>query len=256
MASSRTSSGAIRNIKIVGTVDEANATALRLRKDQRFTDTNIREVTNKSAFNLTVKCRNDEDALKLETNLKENYGTNIEITKPSEYNPMLKITNMLTDITDVDEIEAQIRMANYWATEAVFRVTQTYIVTASTGAYTNAIIECDLPTQKLFLDKKRIVFGLSSCRTYEHVNLISCRNCQRYAHFERNCTHPTRCKKCGENHRYADCDAAENVVKCANCATENKNGTKHNTRHRSSDEKCPMRKERIATLKALHLAKN
>lgn len=256
MASSRTSSGAIRNIRIVGNVDEASATSLRLRKDQRFTDANIRQVSNKSTFNLTVKCRNDEDAEKLEKSLQENYGPSLEITRPTEYTPMLKITNLITDLTDTKLIEEQIRTANFWAAEANFGVSQSYVVHATTGTYTNAIVQCDLATQKLFLERKRIVFGLSSCRVHEHVNLISCRNCQRYAHFERNCSYPTRCKKCGENHKYEDCDSAENIIKCANCTTANRNGSTFNTRHRSSDERCPVRKERIEALKGLHLSKN
>lgn len=58
----------------MGEPDEAAATAIALRKDQQFASANIREVTQKGSYNLTVKCRTDEDAKKIEEELCKKYA--------------------------------------------------------------------------------------------------------------------------------------------------------------------------------------
>lgn len=63
------------------------------------------------------------------------------------------------------------------------------------------ILETDIQTQKLFVDKGKIVFGLSSCHVYEYNNLISCKHCQRLGHFARNCTFEKVCRRCGESQK-------------------------------------------------------
>lgn len=87
---------------------------------------------------------------------------------------MIKITNIIDDIEDAATIENVIRKSNYWATELNFSVTDYYyVVAAANGSYTNAILETNIVAQKTFIEQGKVVYGLSSCRSHEHNNLIS-----------------------------------------------------------------------------------
>lgn len=124
LAASTIPIGAILNIRILGEDDDtANATAMRIKKDKRFVNSGIREITQKSRFNLTIKCKNEDDAATIRRELNTTYGNLIEIANPKETKPMIKITNIIDDIEDAATIESTIRRSNYWATELNFAVT-------------------------------------------------------------------------------------------------------------------------------------
>lgn len=200
--------------------------------------------------------KNEDDARKIHEELVKTYGNSIEIGAPRETLPMIKITNIMDDIVDKTEVEGILRNSNYWATDVVFKVSDHYDVTAANGKYTNIVLETDMIAQKTFLERGKIVYGLASCKVNEHTNLISCKSCQRLGHFARNCTFEMVCRRCGDSHKIEDCIVPERNAKCANCARANKNGRSFNVKHRTTDERCGVRKERIEALKALHLRKN
>lgn len=54
---------------------------------------------------------------------------------------------------------------------------------------------------------------------YKPKNKITqCYNCQQYGHGSRNCTLPSKCLKCGLDHRSRDCTkSTDTPPKCANC---------------------------------------
>lgn len=196
----------------------------------------VKDVSQKGRHNITLRCSDSNEADKLEKLLIERYNNEIEIKKPEDQLPMLKITNVLTDIRDTLELETQIREQT------------------ATGTYTNLVVVSNIATQKMFIDRRKIILGLNSCPVHEYVNLIMCKNCCRYGHFARNCTFSTNCKKCAGNHQYEKCEEkTSNYQRCINCITNNKNGSKYNVRHRASDNKCPSRQMRIDALKGIHL---
>lgn len=170
------------------------------------------------------------------------YGSQIEIGPPKETRPMIKITSITDEITSAEEVEDIIRKSNFWAAELDFVVTDYYEVPAANGTYSNLILETDILAQKTFMERGKIVYGLTSCRAYEHTNIISCKHCQRMGHFARNCTFEMVCRRCGDSHRFEDCIVQERNAKCANCMRANRNGKNYNIKHRTTDERCNVRK--------------
>lgn len=138
----------------MGEQDEAAATAIALRKEQQFAASNIREITQKGSFNITVKCRTDDDAIIMENELVKKYANKILITPPKEYPPMVKVTNLI--------IEETIKKGNFWASELKFKIFDIYNVQTRAGEYSNVVISCDIATQKTFLDKQKLIYGFAS----------------------------------------------------------------------------------------------
>lgn len=256
LSASKFPTNTIRNVRIMGDDGEANDTATKLKKDSSFTQSNIREIIYKSPYNITIKCKSEDDAEKLEAALALKYGQSIMISVPREFVPEIKITNVISDIAEHNDLEDAIRKQNYWAEELNFKITDTYTVPAQYGPYRNLIIQTNLIDQKKFLERKKVVLGLSSCRIHEHANIISCQKCQRYGHFKRNCSYQIICRRCGEDHELKDCTVPERNAKCANCVRANKNGGNFSTKHRTTDERCGVRKQRIDALKHVFLTKN
>lgn len=151
VAASKIPISAIRNIRIMGEYKAASATALRLKNDKRFIDCGIREISQKSRFNFTLKCKTEADALKIHNELAKTYGDALEIKPPRESMPMIKITNIAEEIEDPEECERTIRMSNFWATDLAFRITDHYAISTAAGKYTNVILETDIYAQKIFL---------------------------------------------------------------------------------------------------------
>lgn len=131
----------IRNIRILGEYEEASVTALRMKQDKRFMESGIREITQKSRFNFTLKCKSEEEAKNIHDEFVKTYGNGIEIGAPRETLPMIKITNIVDEIVDVKAVEETIRNSNYWATDLEFRVSDHYIVNAFNGKYSNVLLE-------------------------------------------------------------------------------------------------------------------
>lgn len=165
------------------------------------------------------------------------------VSKIAEHINQLKITRLLTDLTDPNEILAQLMDQNIWLRNLSIQIDRIYTIKTPKIEYTNAIINCDIDTHRQILERGRLLFGLSECRIYEQVNILQCLKCQRFGHFARECTFAASCKICAQDHETKNCTAEQSKYTCHNCVLENKrNGTKLNTRHTSSDDRCPMRK--------------
>lgn len=118
----------------------------------------------------------------------------------------------------------------------------------------NIIISCDLLVQEIFLKKGSCIFGLNQCKIFEYVDVLRCNKCQRFGHFVRDCTFGEICRSCHQNHPTNTCEL-ESINKCSNCIAENKKGASYNSKHRTSDEKCPLRIERINALKQFYTSR-
>lgn len=86
-------------------------------------------------------------------------------------------------------------------------------------------MQSDLDTHEIILSKKSLLIGITDCKTYEMINMVQCVKCVQYGHFATECN------------------------LCANCVEANKTGRTLNTRHRPTDGRCVIRRERIDGIK-------
>lgn len=257
LAKSITPPEAIRNITIVGTETECDKVAALLRKDNLVANLGVTSIKNKGQYNFTVKCVTPADALKVEDELKKKYRESIEIKPVVASKPQIKITRIYINNLTNEELILQLREQNHWLAKAVFNIDRRYEVTTVKGTHINIIVNTDLISQRLFLDRGVVIINFNESRVYEYVNVLQCNRCLRYGHYARECNLLPRCKKCTDQHETQDCKATEDIIKCVNCLTSNKNkGTTHNVRHRSTEERCPLRIERIEALKRVFQSKN
>lgn len=75
----------------------------------------------------------------------------------------------------------------------------------------------------------------------------------KFGHFAREYTQQPNCRKCGQPHESISCT---DYLTCVNCIISNENGTNYNTRHRATDDRCPVKQERLTPLKQLAMSKN
>lgn len=166
------------------------------------------------------------------------------------------MTRLLTDERHEDLILQQIKEQNYWLQNSNITVDRLYEVQTPKVTYKNIVVNCDLTAHKLIMDRGRIIFGFTECKCYEYINVLQCAKCQRYGHFARECVFAASCKFCATNHETKDCTSTTRSYTCHNCLLANKQGSKFNTRHVSTDDRCPMRLVRIDALKLILLSKN
>lgn len=192
-------------MRILGDEDAADAVAILLKKDRAIKDIGVSSISQKGRHNLSL-FKTQKDAETLENLLNTRYKEQLEIKQPLPTLPMLKVTNIQTDITDKAEFANAIKEQNSWAAKLKFEVTDTYTVETPRGTYTSIVITTDLASQKAFLQKAKVLIGLNSSRVHEYVNIIQCKICCKFGHFHYNCLNPPRCRKCGELHLFDDCD--------------------------------------------------
>lgn len=136
------------------------------------------------------------------------------------------------------------------------KIESRYKVKTKEGEHDNIILSSDLGTHHQLLRHGAIIFGFSSCKIFEYVNIIQCFRCMRFGHFARDSKHAPRCQLCTQNHEKKECTQEFIISKCVNCAQANRrNGTIYSTRHRSTDERCPVRVQRINGLKTYLISK-
>lgn len=137
---------------------------------------------------------------------------------------------------------------NDWLRHTTLTYVEHFDVPFKNGQYTNIIVSCDLQTLRRVLQKGSVLCGLEMKKVHEHIEILQCFGCQRYGHVAASCKAQPCCKFCGLDHLSRLCGESE-TFKCANCTRENKKGAKLNAGHKATDERCPMRAERISGLK-------
>lgn len=81
----------IRNIRINAEGDELNKLNTNLLNDYACQDVGIKTTNCKSKDFITIKCKTEEDAKKLEDTLKNKYGPALDINKVKDTDPQFKI---------------------------------------------------------------------------------------------------------------------------------------------------------------------
>lgn len=240
---------------IISTPEEDQRVATLIRNDELFAEFEIKSIKQHGALSFTVTTSTELAATQLEARLLAKYQDRIEVLKVESTRPMVKITRLENTQKSTREIHAQILVQNKWLENVDFEIERSYPVNAHPIAYLNLIVATDLRGQKMMLTHGFILYGGKECKIYEYVNVLQCVKCQRFGHYGRDCTYPAACKLCAAGHETKDCDASDNISRCSNCIIANRNGAKHNIRHRATDERCAARLERIDALKA-YFAKN
>lgn len=247
---------AIRNIKInVEEPERINQVNDRLNK-LNIKGIQIKSIARKSKDFLTVKCVNAADAVIMEDSLAAAFGDDLLVSSVKSSVPRVKIVDIgLEGSIDNDYLVSILKSQNHWLRNMNFELAEIFKVPGSKREYVNVILQCDIVALKAFLERGSVIVGFAEKRVYEHINILQCFNCQRFGHVAASCKVTSTCRFCASNaHESKDCEDKTLKV-CANCLRENKKGSKFNTSHRATDERCPSRAARIAALKAL-AAKN
>lgn len=219
-------------------------------------DVKIDSIARKSNDFITVKCANADDALTIESALKQKFKDELTITGVKLATPQVKIVNIGTsELLDHDAFISMLKEQNHWLRNLKLEIAEVFSVPGNKTNYSNAIINCDISALKILLEKGSVICGFAEKNVYEHIRVLQCFNCQRFGHVAANCSADPVCRYCSGNHASPICED-KSLKKCSNCVRENNvNGSKFNILHRASDERCPCRAARIKALKML-AAKN
>lgn len=241
----------IRHIKI-NTENEQEIKS-KLQKDRCCAGINMQSIKNQSKNLITVKCADPAEAQKLEDTITRKYRDTIQVTKVNTKSPQIKIVNTDNSMLDSNIIEA-IKDQNVWTRDKDITIEKTYTITTPNKTYKNVIINCVIQTQREFIERGNVIIGFDEKRCFEHINHLQCLNCQRFGHISTNCSYPTACKKCAGPHASNQCEEQSTIKKCINCIRTNKenNEFKLNTKHITTDDRCPARISRTEGLKNYH----
>lgn len=247
--SSKTKPDSIRNIRInADTEEEIKRISAHLSNNYACQDVGIKKISSRSADYMTVTCKTELDAQKLERTLNTEYGKAINISKVRDSDPKFKIVGIILGQMSPTQFLLNLKEQNDWLTNANLTYVEHFGVPSKRGSYTNMVIACDVPTLRRVLEKGEVICGLDMKRVFEYIDILQCFNCQRFGHVANSCRASPSCKFCGGEHQSKLCDDRDNQS-CINCIRENKNGHKLNFKHRATDERCKVRGARIDGLK-------
>lgn len=256
MHHSKTPIDCIRNIVLLGDSATVERTYERIVNDKANQQFKFTSISRHSPQSITVKYADTVSALAFDAHLQQHYKDLVEVKIPDAKIPSIKITNIRSNFTSIADLEETIKKQNPWIEHATFEIVDFFPVSNSARTYHNAIMTCDLESHTLILQKTSLIIGMQQCRIFEHINLIQCSHCNKYGHFWRNCTLPPHCRRCNLAHPTKLCNDRIQPPVCTNCLTANASGKNFNTHHASTDDRCPVRIERIAALKVFHQSKN
>lgn len=204
-------------------------------------DTELAEITEvavlerRSDLSLYVETTTVDGANLLKNAIKQKYPT-VNIREPTTRSPQIRITGCPISDYTAESIKRQ----NPWLTGPI-TIHRMYDAGEGHKAYRNVILSLSLDDQKTAIDAGRMLLGFTACRVHEYIDVMQCRSCWRYGHYQHGCKFACVCRICGSG-RHTDqvCNAPRDT--CVNCTRHNKtSSSKVSINHRVTDDRCPVR---------------
>lgn len=225
--------------------------------DQAKMDTNIASSIIKSVINpntdpvkfmkkqkngkIILHCNDEQSVKEIKAKLTLKMGTEYQIDKPKEVQPILKVVGV-ADYSDNETLIQNLRQQNDVITnESELTVVQV----RKREDYSTILLRVDTKTFKSVISKKRVCIGWNSCRVFEHLDVIRCFRCHSYGHIVDKCPSDVIvCPKCSGNHEFKNCKSTK--ISCANCMRKNNElNLNLDVQHFAWSIKCPVTQKHV-----------
>lgn len=168
VSNSRIKPSFIRNIRIKATgTEELENISSHLSRNYACQDVGIKSISSKSKDFITIKCKSEVDANKLEDTLKTQYGPKIDISKVKESDPKFKIIGVSLSDLSSSQFILNLKEQNDWLKNATITYIDSFAVPSKNGSYNNIVLTCDVPTLRRVLEKGQVLCGLDMKRVYD-----------------------------------------------------------------------------------------
>jgi hypothetical protein len=187
---------------------------------------------------VVLVCRNEEQRKKLETVLKTTEG--VEMGSKKKLNPTVTLTGLETGWKE-EEIVDEVFQKNGWiqntTTREEFKKAFKFLARkrCQKSPKENLTFAVEPRLHKAFIEKQKIVVGLTMVFVEEMVQVTRCFKCNGLGHIAKSCKQEPKCHKCGkEGHKIKECRSEKS--ECGNCRQAG---------HRAYDRKCPTMKRAL-----------
>lgn len=155
------------------------------------------------------------------------YGERVEVKNVVPRKLQIKICRIFTSETDKDDLKTRLLCQNPWISQQDFEITRSYPIYIQGKVYTNLIANVSSEAQRLFIEKKNILFNNRMAKVFSHTPMLQCLACLNFGHIRRDCHTPHRCRYCAGSHNTLDCKetSMKNNSVCANFIRKEENLT-------------------------------
>lgn len=197
---------------------------------------------------LVIECDNNESAEKLKEIAAKKLGNEISVEEAKEKRSVIKIVGMDKEY-EKEELACALKAQNELLKEDNnLQILRIYNVKRDKYNYWCAIVALLQKNAKVLVERGSIYVGWERCKVYEDIRVSRCGNCYAYNHATNKCKNPLACRKCGSNHKEAECRETE--WRCVNCVIlKDKTRVDINVNHKVSDPECPVRKKKLEAVK-------
>lgn len=185
-----------------------------LTKKINSNDIAINSVNNIQNGGIEIKCKNEDDTIKLHEEAVKELGKDYTVIIPKLRKPKIRLTNMSDKLTDVD-ILLKLKQQNEFLKVAEMKVLHTYEI--KNNETFGAIIEVDPKTFNVLITAGEVSIGMNTCKITECINVLRCYKCCGYNHKANLCKNKKACLRCGGEHELKECEAIHS--ECINCKT-------------------------------------
>lgn len=189
---------------------------------------------------LAIECTDVIESERVKKLICERMSDKYEVLTPELKRPRIKILNVTDELSNVELIDT-LKAQNEFLENGELTVINFFQNRNKT--YT-AIVELDPISFESCMRIKKIKILWTICNVVEDLNIFRCYKCNGYNHKQKNCTNALTCKRCGDNHNFAQCTSE--TENCVNCKTANeKYNLRMNVNHAVTSEKCAVYKKRM-----------